>query len=71
MNEMNQDQLNYKTKCRVCGVFNEWYFGVRSQIEWKDFANAIQDKIQFPRLDHCEKCNISTVQDVVSYTNIR
>jgi phage FluMu protein Com len=61
--------FNYECKCRKCGGFNEFNFSQEGQMKWIDFATAMTDYIAHPRLLHCDKCNKSTVQDVVSYTD--
>jgi len=65
------DQLNYKTKCRVCGEITEWFYSTRKQTKWLDFANGMQLLIESPSAHNCKTCKESTVQDNVSYTNVR
>ena len=62
-----KENLEYETKCRRCGTFNEWYFSDREKISLFDFHQAMGSYIESPRICKCERCKKHTVQDVVSY----
>lgn len=60
----------YDTKCRRCNTIESWYFGSSNTLNWTLFATAMVDRIANPRLHKCKTCGFSTVQDVVSYTDV-
>lgn len=59
---------NYETKCRRCGELTEWYFSNTDRFTFMQFVKVMNDHIQFPRANKCEKCEKDTVQDVVYYS---
>lgn len=68
---MNTETYTYETKCRRCGSLQEWHFSNKDQITSTQFASAMTDYIQYPRMRQCDTCGKSTVQDVVSFTDAR
>ncbi len=57
----------YDTKCRRCGKINEWYFALKDLTTVNEFLKAIDDRINRPRAQRCNKCSRNTIQDVVSH----
>lgn len=65
---MRPDNYTYETKCRRCGGFHDWYYMPTDRMPWVQFAQAMDEFIQNPRLLDCGPCEKQTVQDVVAYT---
>ena len=64
--------LIYETKCRRCGKIHEWAFlksyEQTNEESWKNLHTWVWEHMIHPSVCRCDKCNKSTIQDYIAYT---
>ena len=66
---MNNKECQYETKCRKCGSNQTYPDGFRVISAWPEFEKKMREMVAQPLLMFCDKCNQSTIQDVIAYTD--